>query len=308
MPARPTIRQGSKGPDVALLQKMLNTIPQTLMQRLIEDGLFGRKTLERVVEFQRNAKLVADGVVGPQSWAMLDKLTQLFLPPGTTTPGKLGTWSDERYRQAVLTIALAEALPVSKVSDLLQLPVLSTADDPKPTGKTPTATPDAWRFGWPRLKQYYDEVSGVNAGFWSQTGELKVKGKVEVVTNLNGVRGNNWRAPNPADPHRGGMHWCGIFAIWCWRQAGVRAQWRFGFDPTGVKKQGFSQSNPAPKPGDILVQGGSLVHHSLLLPDEAGPNHFLVINGNSDYQSVLIKPIARKSVVAFYGLDALTSG
>ena len=59
----------------------------------------------------------------------------------------------------------------------------------------------------------------------------------------------------------------------------------------------------ASKPGDILVQGGSRVHHSLLLPDDAGPGNYLVVNGNSNFQSVLIAPITRKSVVAVYSLE-----
>ena len=66
----------------------------------------------------------------------------------------------------------------------------------------------------------------------------------------------------------------------------------------------MNQEQPPPKPGDILVQGGNLVHHSLLLPDAtSNPGQFLVVNGNSDYQSVLIKPINRGSVVAYYSLE-----
>ena len=85
MPVKRTLRQGTEGPDVAFMQMLLNTIPQTLLQRLIEDGVFGRRTLERVVEFQKGAKLVADGVIGSQSWAMLDQLTPFFAPTGQVT-------------------------------------------------------------------------------------------------------------------------------------------------------------------------------------------------------------------------------
>ncbi len=304
MAAKRTLRQGTQGSDVAALQLLLNTIPQTLLQRLIEDGLFGRKTLERVIEFQKNAKLVVDGVVGPQSWAMLDKLTQFLLPPGKTPPGTLGAWHDEPFREAALKAALAETLPVSKVSDFLSVPTDPFVIDPLPIGKPTTRNPRIWRFGWQRLKQYYDEaVIGVNPNFWRQTNEIKIDGTIEVITHLNGVRGNNWRIPNIADPNKGGMHWCGIFATWCWIQAGVPTKWPFGGPPVGVIKRRLNQEQPPPKPGDILVQGGNLVHHSLLLPDDAGPNHFLVINGNSDFQSVLIKPITRKSVVAYYSLE-----
>ena len=85
MAVKRTLRQGTQGSDVAFMQMLLNTIPQTLLQRLIEDGVFGRRTLERVVEFQKGAKLVADGVIGSQSWAMLDQLTPFFAPTGQVT-------------------------------------------------------------------------------------------------------------------------------------------------------------------------------------------------------------------------------
>jgi len=298
-----TLKQGAVGPDVAAMQLLLNTIPQTLIARLIEDGVFGRKTTIRVIEFQKNAKLVVDGVIGPQSWAMLDELTKALLPGGTH-PAGLGAWRDEPFREAVLKIALAEALPVSNVSDFVSLPVVPDAIVLPALGKAVTRTPQRWRFGWPRLKRYYDEsVIGVNANFWRQTNEIKIAGQIEVITHLDGVRGNNWRIPNIADPNKGGMHWCGIFATWCWIQAGVPTRWPFGGPPVGIKKRAFSVESAEPKPGDMLVQGGSLVHHSLLLPDDAGKNHFLVVNGNSDGQSVLIKPITRKSVVAVYSLE-----
>jgi len=55
---------GSSGPTVRNLQEMLNVaIPFPPM--LILDGIFGPKTNQRVVAFQKQAGLVADGVVGP---------------------------------------------------------------------------------------------------------------------------------------------------------------------------------------------------------------------------------------------------
>ena len=214
MAVKRTLRQGTQGPDVAFMQMLLNTIPQTLLQRLIEDGVFGRKTLERVVEFRKNAKLVTDGVIGPQSWAMLDQLTQ-FLSPPSKTPGTLGAWRSEPFREAVLRAALAEALLALKVSDFLPLTSNQSPNDPTPLGKTPTKTPARWRFGWQRLKQYYDQTVvgvGVGSNYWRQTNEIKISGNLEIITYLNGVRGSNWRIPNIADPSKGGMHWCGIFA------------------------------------------------------------------------------------------------
>ena len=56
----------SSGPDVRDLQEMLNlTVP--LQPGLKIDGIFGLKTNERVMTFQRRAGLVADGIVGPKT-------------------------------------------------------------------------------------------------------------------------------------------------------------------------------------------------------------------------------------------------
>jgi peptidoglycan hydrolase-like protein with peptidoglycan-binding domain len=303
MANKPTLRQGSKGPDVEVMQQLLNLLPNTLLDQLTEDGLFGRKTLTRVIEFQKNAKLFADGVVGPQSWAMLDTLTQALLPPGVTL-ATLGTWRNDPFREAVLKVALAEALPVSNVSDFVRLSPTKGVVDPAPIGKAPTKAPAVWRFGWPRLKQYFDEaVINVGPAYWRQTNDIKIDGTVETIMHLDGVRGNNWRVPNIADPNKGGIHWCGIFATWCWIQAGVPTKWPAGGPPKGITKRRASVELPLPKPGDMLVLGGNLVHHCLMMPDDAGPDHYLVVNGNSDFQSILIKPILRKSVVAIYSLE-----
>ncbi len=298
-----TLQQGSMGQDVEVLQQLLNILPNTLLDQLIEDGLFGRKTLLRVKEFQSNARLVVDGVVGPQSWAMLDSLTQALLPAGTTI-GTLGTWRNDPFREAVLKVALAEALPVSNITDSRIVAPDRSVIDPLPIGKAPTKAPSSWRFGWQRLKQYFDEaLLGGGPFYWSQTHDIKIDGTLETILFLNGVRGNNWRVPNIADPFHGGIHWCGIFATWCWIKAGVPTKWPPGGPPLGIKKRGANVELPPPKPGDILVQGGNLVHHSLLMPDDVGRDHYLVINGNSDFQSILIKPITRKSVVAIYSLE-----
>ena len=55
---------GSAGADVQNLQVMLNRVV-TAPPLLQPDGLFGPKTRARVVQFQTNSGLVADGIVGP---------------------------------------------------------------------------------------------------------------------------------------------------------------------------------------------------------------------------------------------------
>lgn len=58
-----TLKLGSKGADVQLLQKKLN---------LYADGIFGKITEEAVKDFQRMHSLNADGIVGQKTWAALN--------------------------------------------------------------------------------------------------------------------------------------------------------------------------------------------------------------------------------------------
>lgn len=65
----PLLRKGSHGPDVELAQKLLNA--QGATPQLVVDQDFGAKTEKAVVAFQRAHKLVADGVIGQQTWGKL---------------------------------------------------------------------------------------------------------------------------------------------------------------------------------------------------------------------------------------------
>lgn len=57
-----TIRKGSRGNEVATLQRKLN---------LIADGIFGPITDEAVRDFQKSHGLAVDGIVGPKTWDAL---------------------------------------------------------------------------------------------------------------------------------------------------------------------------------------------------------------------------------------------
>lgn len=63
--SRPTIREGSRGPDVLYLQQKLKITPA--------DSIFGPITKGIVESFQRAQGLVVDGIVGPQTWAAVEK-------------------------------------------------------------------------------------------------------------------------------------------------------------------------------------------------------------------------------------------
>lgn len=78
------LSQGSRGNDVAKLQTDLNRAYPRDIPQLRPDGVFGPKTREWVVKFQRNnPPLMADGVVGPKTLA---KLATLASGPGAPPP------------------------------------------------------------------------------------------------------------------------------------------------------------------------------------------------------------------------------
>lgn len=62
------VKMGSTGAEVRAIQHALG---------LHIDGSFGAKTREAVVNWQRENRLIADGVVGSQTWALLEKQLQV---------------------------------------------------------------------------------------------------------------------------------------------------------------------------------------------------------------------------------------
>lgn len=66
--SRPTLRTGSKGDSVRLLQTLLNRAGY----ELAIDGIFGTMTRCSVKGFQSERGLKVDGIVGRQTWAALE--------------------------------------------------------------------------------------------------------------------------------------------------------------------------------------------------------------------------------------------
>ncbi|MCL2362229.1 MAG: N-acetylmuramoyl-L-alanine amidase [Defluviitaleaceae bacterium] len=75
MPPYPgtAIRQGERSESVRQIQACLNRVSarHPSIQRLTEDGIFGPRTLDAVMTFQRIMGLTPDGVVGPLTWGRL---------------------------------------------------------------------------------------------------------------------------------------------------------------------------------------------------------------------------------------------
>ena len=81
---RPTLRRGSKGEYVQLLQAKLLQLGYSL-PRYGADGSYGSETINAVINFQRDNGLDGDGVCGQKTWEALDrsepmKLYTVYIP------------------------------------------------------------------------------------------------------------------------------------------------------------------------------------------------------------------------------------
>lgn len=95
---RPTLRVGSTGSQVELVQECLNVTPI--------DGDFGQMTETAVMEYQRAEAIGADGVVGPTTWAHLED--DFDLPP--YVPPSLPPAFDQDTIDAICAVAADSAI------------------------------------------------------------------------------------------------------------------------------------------------------------------------------------------------------
>ena len=202
------------------------------------------------------------------------------------------TKSMPTIREKIVQIAREEAspLPFGKVSDLV-------------------VDADGNRAGWKRLQQYFDEaVEGWNSSKWTERGEIRIGGEGIKLSNLQGIQRPGLRViQGKSKPS--GVSWCGIFASWVYRQAGLdQVKWvnGQGISHNGVKlvneKTGFQA-------GDTIVIRGGEVHHAIVaeMPscydqDDNGnlDTSIVTINGNSTNQSIRIHSEYKLSDVAYF--------
>lgn len=139
------------------------------------------------------------------------------------------------------------------------------------------------RKGWKNYKEFFDvAVTGWTENHWKAPGYL------------DGVKVPGKRVPRtPGKPE--GLSWCGIFATWCWIKAGKSTKWTPGVGPTNATKVA---ANKDIQVGDMCVQYGGEVHH--FLPIEINGEDIVGVNGNSNWQSILVKPMKRASINYYY--------
>jgi hypothetical protein len=173
---------------------------------------------------------------------------------------------DSRYADEIVKVAQAEAQPspYGKVNDLQRIYAGGRMTEE--------------RFGWQRLKEYFEVAAKFTDQHWKIPGYL------------DGVRVNNKRVPV-------NIQWCGIFATWAWITAGVPGiKWALpGIVGPNVKKVAGSAGIAK---GDIGVLTGDLVHH-FVVADINGTS-VTSINGNSLYQGITVKTNKLSEISYYY--------
>lgn len=104
-----TVRRGSRGPSVRLLQERLD---RHGFDPGPADGIFGSGTDQAVEQFQAAQDLVVDGVVGPRTWALLMVEVRAEVPPDVREEARdddLRRLNDDKSPgAAVVRVALAQ--------------------------------------------------------------------------------------------------------------------------------------------------------------------------------------------------------
>lgn len=239
-----TLRFGTFGDDVRQLQEGLNKLP-TRLARLVVDGQFGQRTLGRVRELQGDHGLSPDGVVGPLTWEKLIALVAQFAHGGIPIAPEMPANAFDALRPLVLTIAQQHLGRV----DFSQ----RIAGRPK---------------GLDFLIEMFQFAANVQL--------------TERNFRKNGTADWTWQPWIGLKTQE--KSWCGVFAVYCYRKAGIPVQWDLGRGgPLGpLKLASFSPSFAAQiRPADIGAVA-TKSHHFLIESAEGnGPLPKLTtIDGN----------------------------
>ena len=174
-------------------------------------------------------------------------------------------------RSKIMEIAIQEAAPpYGKVSDLVR-------------------DAEGNRAGWRILKSYFDDaVQGWTESKWADGGQILYNGHWRKIKNIEGVQVPGYRVPQPSKPS--GVSWCGIFATWVLRRAGLEAKWVVGAGIVGDKVK-LTSGSEGFMPGDVIVINGAEVHHAVVISENHkiydGDGSIDTVNGNADQQSIL---------------------
>jgi hypothetical protein len=111
-----------------------------------------------------------------------------------------------------------------------------------------------------------------------------------------------WSLAAPGSTIGKGISWCGAFALWALKQAGLALNifWVFG--------KGFLSGNlpitKDPQPGDVAYVDKPYQHHAIV--QSVNPDGTInLINGNGENGKVSLSTTPRSHVTAFYSIQPL---
>jgi len=107
----------------------------------------------------------------------------------------------------------------------------------------------------------------------------------------------------------GEREWCGVFALWCYRQNGI------GLGVNWISGSGFAQSawiitpgDGLPKPGDLCIRpkngAGKFVWHHAIVASYATGGELVTVDGNQPGVLVRRRPVPRDNMI-YYSIDSL---
>jgi peptidoglycan hydrolase-like protein with peptidoglycan-binding domain len=200
MPA--TLRFGSYGEAVKVLQGALNLWTKSNLAPLAVDGAFGPKTHGKVTEFQSRSNLKPDGVVGPLTWAELEPFVQM-IKGIVPIPADEAAAGDRIAAAAEAALGAMGWTPGDQYSPMsMKIAAAKCADD---------ADPFRPRQGGLALAQIFAiaQAPGTYQGRC-----LTISAKAVQMWQQQTQAGTLWRNSNDL------CAWCGIFAVYVLRSVG----------------------------------------------------------------------------------------
>ncbi len=144
-------------------------------------------------------------------------------------------------------------------------------------------------------------AAGIAAGFalWPRDKRARVVAIAKRELG-NGDASKYWSVVYPGKFVSSAISWCGGFALWALRMAGLTtANWIMG---DGFISPLMLPVTNSPKPGDIAYFTKN--QHQAIVEKVEGNNIYLV-NGNGDGGKVSPSVVNRSSVAAFYSIEPL---
>lgn len=324
---------GSAGPEVRQIQDDLNLLP-SMWPPLTPSGVFDLATRNRTMEFQLQAHIFPDGIVDPATRGrlidMIAKRSQTIgtRSEATPTPWHRGTTArvslpvinpglppDPTWamRGFIVEIAEAEAkagganrvaaaMAAARQGSLPAATLQQLASDGVVAAKLQGAK-DAknrnTRMGHEKLLNYFHSV-GLNSSD-------------DAIRHFGQVQGADNKMHDDFDNLFPLPHWCGIFALWVYKTAGMKVgDWKVG---GGIGDVGPNKKTPdfLALPDKKQARKGDIGYFDKIVPPatQAFQHHFILKEVHKDGSLVTIEgnsdPKSNFNIKTDRTLDSLTA-